>query len=102
MLFNLEVLSDGKEKVIWYENTTNQFTDAETGKVFFEDLPKRDYARQSDTYAIDFQSIGTLYIQLGLKCNFHCKYCHQNQFRNSTQVTDFAPSRVDEFIDILS
>lgn len=47
MLFNLEVLSDGKEKVIWYENTTNQFTDAETGKVFFEDLPKRDYARQS-------------------------------------------------------
>lgn len=101
MLFNLEVLADGKEKIICYENTTNQFTDPESGKVYFDDLPRRNYARQSDTYAIDLKNVGTLYIQLGLKCNFHCKYCHQNQFRTSSQVTDFTPSRVDGFIDIL-
>lgn len=101
MLFNLEVLSNGQNKVIHYNNITNIFTDTETGKAFFDEFPAQDYARQSDIFSIDFQNIGALYIQLGLKCNFHCKYCHQNQFRKTTQVADFTPDRVDSFIDIL-
>ena len=101
MLFNLEVLSNGRKKIIQYDNINTEFKDLETGETYFREARVKDYKRITETYDIDFSDIGILYINLGLKCNFACKYCHQNSFREATQVTSCTPTKARKLLEIL-
>ena len=101
MLFDLEVLSEGRKKTIRYDNVNTTFTDSETGEIFFKDVREKEDDCIPKIFDIDFSDIGTLYITLGLKCNFSCKYCYQNSFRDKTQVCTCTPERAEKLIAIL-
>ena len=101
MLFDLEVLSDGRKKTIRYDNVNTTFTDCETGETFFKDVREENGGRIPDIFDIDFSNIGNLYINLGLKCNFSCKYCYQNSIREKTQVTTCTPEKAKHLVEIL-
>ena len=101
MLFDLEVLSNGQQKVIRFDNVTNVFSDPDSGQNLLQSTRVSDYLRLTDVYDIDRSDIGVLYINLGLNCNFKCKYCHQNKFRNSSDVVPCTPERAHQLIEIL-
>ena len=101
MLFKLEVLSNGKKKTIQYDNINTEFKDLETGETYFKESRIKNYKRIAETYDIDFSHIAVLYINLGLKCNFSCKYCHQNSIRDKTQVSLCTPEKATHFIELL-
>lgn len=101
MLFDLEVLSDGQAKTIRFDNEKNLFTDPLTGKVYLKESRTQDYKRQNTTFDVNFEQCGVVYINLGLNCNFSCKYCHQNAFRKETQVETCTPEKIPHFIDLL-
>ena len=101
MLFNLEVLSNEKKRIIRFDNVTNIFSDPETGENLLAASRMQDYLRLTDIYDFDRSDLGVLYINLGLNCNFKCKYCHQNKFRTTTDVVPCTPERALELIEIL-
>lgn len=101
MLFDLEVLADGKWTNIRFDNVTNIFSRPDTGENLLAESRVTDYLRISDEYRINRDDIGVLYINLGLNCNFHCRYCHQNNFRTTTAVTNCTPERAVKLIEIL-
>ena len=101
MLFNLEVLSNEKKRIIRFDNVTNIFSDPETGENLLAASRMQDYLRLTDIYDFDRSDLGVLYINLGLNCNFKCKYCHQNKFRTTTDVVPCTPELALELIEIL-
>lgn len=85
MKLKLNCISHEGKKEIWiYDNETNEVTDPE-GKLvdLTKDTRLKTYAevrqeRQPSKYAKNKSNIlFSLKIQLGLKCNMHCKYCAQ-------------------------
>ena len=68
MLFNLEVLSNEKKRIIRFDNVTNIFSDPETGENLLAASRMQDYLRLTDIYDFDRSDLGVLYINLGLNC----------------------------------
>lgn len=81
MKFQLKCLNDGKEEIWHYDNEKNIVTDA-NGIDRFASYKFKEYKIEYPCYGEDTHfkisdHISDFYIVLGLKCNFHCKYCHQ-------------------------
>lgn len=97
---------DGKNETWVYDNETNEIFDGQ-GKLV--DLSKDErlqaYAKfkaSNDSAGIEnFKSkdIWDLRIQLGLKCNMHCKYCAQSDRENEKWVS--SAKDVEPFIKML-
>ena len=101
MQFELCVLSNGIEKKLLFDNVSNSFVDLESKAQLLSTTKVLGYKKHQDQFNINFSDIGVLFINLGLRCNFSCKYCHQNNFRKSTKVCDFTPTKVEGFLNIL-
>ena len=96
------------EKAVWtYDNETNELWDAAGNLV---DLSKDDRVRiflkmgpsGRGTKPASFkqEKMNDLRIQLGLKCNMHCKYCAQSLDRESESVVSSVKD-VGPFIEML-
>lgn len=101
MLFDLEVLSNGEKKIIRFDNERNLFFNPETDEPYLAEHRTRDYRRYSPIYDIKKNDIGVLFINLGLNCNFSCKYCHQNKFRHNTKVENSTPKKAADLLEKL-
>lgn len=101
MIFDLEVIENEKIKTIYFDNISNRFFDGESNRQLLTDIAVANYRKHDKYYTVNLSDIGIFYINLGLKCNFACKYCHQNSFRNKTRVVDFLPRYVAKFVKIL-
>ena len=71
MLFNIETTSGTWQ----YDNLSN--TLYKDGVNPFEQF-KLNYPKIPDSYQVN-TDLYCLYINLGLRCNFHCPYCHQRE-----------------------
>ena len=101
MFFDLEVLIEGRKRVFRYENVNTRVVDLSTGKELLVKPQTFDYPKTTHKFDIDFSNIAILFINLGLKCNFSCKYCHQNHFRETTQVANCTPEKARQLLKIL-
>lgn len=102
MLFNLELKQkNGTPRHLLFDNTTNHFTDPETGHLFFTKQHVQDWLRYTPVLSFKKDEIGMMFIQLGMKCNYECKYCHQNNIRSTTEVEDATPSKAARFLEML-
>lgn len=103
MQFRLRVLNNGKEETWYYDNLQNVVLDSKKVNRF-ESLRwthlKSIKLNGADTEFKYNETIRTLYISLGLKCNFHCKYCYQTNLCKSKYV-DASPSKVSTFIQLI-
>ena len=101
MRFDLEVISNGEKKIIAFDNVTNIFSDPNSGAEYLQEYRTKDYLRTPETYDINWSDIGMLYITMGLKCNFHCKYCHQNTIRKIAGIPDCTPDKAEKLLEML-
>jgi len=96
MKFLLNIEKNNQTKVIEYDSEASRFTDLSSGELFFKSKHKT-FDQYSPIFTIA-KPINHLYIMMGMKCNFKCKYCHQLKIAKTSQVADFTPSMVDGFI----
>lgn len=102
MKFQLKCLNDGKEEFWTYDNVKNIVYDPD-GIDRYSDLKYRHYkttypANGDDTKFQIADHVSDFYICLGLKCNFHCKYCHQTDLPKDI-MEEATPSKIDKLID---
>lgn len=105
MLFKLRVLNNGKEEDWTYDNLKNIVYDAE-GKDRYTQYKSKEYRitypfNGEDTqYKIRPGYVTVLYISMGLKCNFHCKYCYQCDLSKDL-IGEASPSKVKKLVEML-
>lgn len=104
MLFRLKVYHNGQIEYWTYDNHANAFYNPQ-GINPLEQFKATNYEIVYPFWGKDTQysiksSIELLYIVLGLKCNFHCAYCHQTDLAKST-LPESSPDKVDGFIEML-
>lgn len=104
MKFKLKCLRNGKIEYWNYDNIKNIVTDPNgydpLAKLKVSGYRKRYPAWGEDTnFKID-DRLCTLYISLGLKCNFSCKYCQQSDLPKN-HILQANPRKVEKFLEIL-
>ena len=100
MLFDLIVRRDGQEETIIFDNERNRFTLAD-GSDPLAAYHEASYELLDTRYSPDLQQLSILFINLGLSCNFSCRYCHQNSFRKNSPVTPCTPEKATSLLNKL-
>lgn len=104
MKFLVKCLNDGKEEFWHYDNLTNTITKPD-GSDPYQSLKSQKYitvypAAGKDTRFKFTGSVLGIYIVLGLKCNFHCKYCQQTDVPKDI-LDEASPKKVKKFVNDL-
>lgn len=98
MKFALTVLKNGQHVQWVYDNTNNHVYD-ENGEQLLTQYPEDDglevypFTREYNPYKKG-DHLHLMEIVLGSKCNFHCQYCSQTEYRNmayNAKVEDVEP-----------
>lgn len=108
MLFRLKVLSDGQIQYWTYDNYKNVVYDPTGHDPYANIKPKRYrigyvFNGEDTNYYIIPKLVNVLYILLGMKCNFHCKYCQEQNNSDLIQdpIPDATPENVYKLLDVL-
>ena len=104
MKFKIKCIRNGVIEYWNYDNVQNIVTDP-YGNDWYSDLKSDNHqilypANGSDTKFHFQEHINALYIVLGTKCNFHCKYCQQQDV-DKNAVDDSTVKKVDDLIAML-
>ena len=104
MKFQLKCLRNNQIEYWTYDNVKNVVYDPQGEdrlKQFKCKEYKRYYPCNGEDTKFEFEDYVTdFYIVLGLKCNFHCKYCHQTDLPRSW-VEEATPAKIDQLIDLI-
>lgn len=102
MKFLMRCLNNGKEEFWHYDNELNLVTKPD-GTNPYESIKPKEYAtiEPANGEARNFQfkeSVLDFYIILGLKCNFHCKYCQQSDVPKDL-LEEASPRKVQKLVE---
>lgn len=105
MKFKLKCIRNDDVEYWTYDNVTNVFLNPE-GKDPLEQFHIKDYERTYPFWGEDNETkikddIQSLYIVLGHRCNFSCKYCQQTDIRK-TGAVEASPALVDPLVNMIS
>lgn len=98
MLFNIEVAKNGTVKTIVFDSERNLFFDT-------SNVPLNKghvYHKYTPWWSLELSKVNRLIIMLGLKCNYKCTYCKQENLRKLNKVPNFTPGCVDSFLEKIS
>ena len=103
MIFKIKVLKNSIVEYWTYDNIKNVFRTPDGINPFEEYRQTFDdgdiFDGESNNFKLSREDIDHLYITLGTKCNFKCKYCHQRDVESL--VVEASPKLVPRFLEML-
>lgn len=109
MIFDvLSIDTNNVEHTWYYDNVANVFYGDNGSPITFSNAPHKKkisiYPFYGDDNPYTFERVGRklkgIHIVLGTKCNFHCKYCIQENTKD--RIVEFTPENVTDFMNVLS
>lgn len=98
MKFKLNVVSNNKQLIWYYDNVNNDVID-DKGNIVNKRMIDPSINDKFNTDYKDLSGIDHLSIELGFNCNFRCQYCKQSEYKKI--VFSSTPRAVDQFIEKL-
>lgn len=108
MLFRITSCQNELRIVNFYDNITNHIYDEDNNKINFDsnDWLAHHNCQFDDGDKAKFyakrRKLRKLKIQLGMKCNFHCKYCQQRKYDNEFIRDKCLPDMAIKFLHKIS